>query len=74
VLVGRREQLLSVRRQGHMTSRPLEQPKSQLMLELSNQDAQPGWRDEERVRRAREAVVLRDQMKGLELSRREIHY
>jgi hypothetical protein len=69
-----RQELIAVRRQRDVAGRAIEQAESELVLQLANQDAQAGWRDEQRIRGAREAAMLRDEQEGAKLARRELHF
>jgi hypothetical protein len=67
------EQLAAVRRQSDVSSRAIEEPESQLIFQLADQEAQCGWRDEQRLCGPGEAVMLCHEQERPELSRREIH-
>ena len=72
--VGHRKQLPALCRQRHVTSRAIEEPESDLSLELPYQQTQPGRRDEERFRCPCEVVVLCHEQERAELPRREINH
>ena len=57
-----------------MAGRAVEEPEADLTLELADQQAQPGRRDEERLCGAGEVLMLRDKQEGAQLSRREVDH
>jgi pimeloyl-ACP methyl ester carboxylesterase len=63
MLLGHRQQFVTVRRQRDATGGALKQSKSELMLELPDQHAQARWGDEKSFGGARETLVLGDEMK-----------
>jgi hypothetical protein len=60
--------------QRHLARGALEEAEAELLLELAHQHAHSRLRDEELVRRAREALIARREQEGLELSRGDIHW
>ena len=74
MLLGHRQQFVTVRCQRDATGGALKQSKAELMLEHLDQHAQARWGDEESFRGTRETLVLGDEMKRFELLRGEIHY
>ena len=68
------KQLTAVRGQGDVACRSIEEPESELVLQFTDQHAQPGGGDEERFRGAGEVVVLRDEKKRPQLSRGKIDH
>jgi hypothetical protein len=74
VLLNDGEEFRTVRREIHMPSRAIEQPKSDSALEFLDQHAQTRRRDEECLRGAREIVVLCDEPESTQLLGGEFHY
>ena len=74
-LNGRRgEEIAAMGGQGNLPCRAIEKPEAQLPFQFPDQDAEAGRCEEHALRRPREALVFRDEMKGSELAGREFHY
>ena len=68
------QQLRALCCQGNMAGGAIEQSESELILELADQQAEPGWCNEERLGSPREILMLRHQKKRAQLARGEIDH
>src|SRR5690242_13426390 len=60
----RGKQLRTLGCQRNMARGAIEQSESELILELADQQAEPGWSDKERFRSPREVLMLRQHKKS----------